>query len=95
MGSPDDHKTVGSQKSGPDGRVEPGRSLAEDEYLLVRCGVCNLDISRVCHAFNLPTAPRVLSVVMVPLRCPECQHPLVRRPPGSAVVIAAPRIPFA
>jgi len=46
-------------------------------YALVQCRHCNADISRTCLGTVVHTPAGDAVTILYPLRCPECNHPLV------------------
>ncbi len=49
----------------------------EARPVLVHCAHCHTDISRVCLGAIVRTMQGVQPYVLVPLRCPECNAPLL------------------
>ncbi len=55
----------------------PGRT---QRYAVVACPYCKADISRTCLGAAVMMQQGPVVTILHPLRCPECNHPLLPLP---------------
>lgn len=70
------------------GATDQARAPRARQPVLLICGECQADISRVALGFLLPTAPKPVLVIVQPLRCPECNAPTFYVTPDTGLIIA-------
>jgi len=77
MAGSDPQEPTGPPKSPDSGRSGGVQAPPEEQALLVKCVGCNVDISRVCYGLTMPAPGGFITYPIIPLRCPECNIPLV------------------
>lgn len=69
------------------GATDQARAPRARRPVLLLCGECRADISRVALGFLLPTALKPILIIVQPLRCPECNAPAFYATPDTGLII--------